>query len=176
MKAAFLIVDMQKAFFAMEACRPSLNSALEYVNATAELFRRQNSPVFIIQDNEAGGGPDKPGFGLFDGLVKDRHDRYVAKDYSNSFWKTSLEQDLKKAGCPFLIVSGFAASGCVLYTYNGALERGFKAALLQHGIAGFKDAHIQMALETCDVISYSVLEHLLKEPALKKGGRREGGA
>lgn len=164
MKAALLIVDMQKAFYEMEECRPSLTSALEYVNATADLFRRQHHSVFIIQDNEAGGGSAKPGFGLIKELVRDARDFSIKKDFSNSFWKTSLEQDLKQAGCEMVIVSGFSAAGCVLYTYNGALERGFKAALLQHGIAGFKDSHIQMAMETCDMVSYSVLEHLLKDP------------
>ncbi len=168
MKTAFLVVDMQKAFFETEGCRPSLMAALEYVNGTAELFRRHARPVFLIQDNEAGGGPDKPGFGLFKGLANDKRDRRITKDLSNAFWKTSLEQDLKKEGCDFAVVSGFAAAGCVVHTYNGALERGFGAALLQHGVAAPKERHIQTVFETCDVISYTTLEHLFRADARER--------
>ena len=113
MKAALLVVDMQKAFFEMESCRPSLIAALEYANATAELFRRSHRPVFMIQDSEAGNGPGSSGNKLYRGIVQSRLDRRVMKDHSNAFWKTSLEKDLKASGSDFIVVSGFAAAGFV---------------------------------------------------------------
>lgn len=161
MRLALLVVDVQEAFFKMETCRPSLLQAVEYINGTAELLRQFGCPVFFIQDNEAGGGATTEGFRLFEGLNRKPEDSVIAKDFSNAFWETELEENLRKAGCEFVVISGFAAGGCVNYTYNGALERGFKAALLQHGIAGSKEIYIQTAMETCDVISYDTLEYLL---------------
>lgn len=168
MGAALLIVDMQKAFFDLDACQPSLSAALGYINGTAELFRKHGLPVFLVQDTETGGGPGNAGFALFEGLRVEKGDRRVSKAYSNAFWKTSLEADLRKENSEFIVVSGFAAAGCVIHTYNGAVERGFAAAVLQNGIAAARDIHIQTVSETCDAISYSVLEYFfmkLKQPA-----------
>ncbi len=155
MKAALLIIDMQKDFFKIEACRPSLNAALEYANGMAEFFRKNARPVFLIQDTEAGGD-------LFEGLKTAESDTRLSKDFSNAFWKTTLEEELKKSDSDFLVICGFSAVSCVLATYNGAIERGFTAALLQNGVASNKDTYIQTAMETCDVISYTALEYLFK--------------
>jgi nicotinamidase-related amidase len=54
MKPALLIIDMQKEFFSIgSACSDSLNSAIEYMNAAIDLFRKKGYPVFVIQHARA---------------------------------------------------------------------------------------------------------------------------
>ncbi|WP_202708988.1 cysteine hydrolase family protein [Sporosalibacterium faouarense] len=161
MSIALLIIDMQKEFSEMEQCKIMISSALEYINEVGHLFRKAGNPIIIIQDEEVGDGPGSEGYELMDDLEIMDSDIYLSKIYSNSFWKTDLEKILKNLDVEFVVVSGFAAEHCVLFTYNGALERGFGASILQHGIAGFDKRRVKDTQNIRDVISYQALEYML---------------
>ena len=162
MKIALLVLDLQKQFFRIPKCRPFLDDALEYVNETIKLFRKANLPIIFIQDEEAGDGPGSEDYELYDKLLKEDTDTYISKLYSNAFWKTDLEAKLKQLNVDFLMICGFAAGHCVNFTYNGARERGFSACILQHGIAGFSKTAINFVTTNNPLISYEVLEYLMK--------------
>ena len=50
MKAALLVIDVQKAFFEISpATTQSLNDAIVYINAAIALFRGKGLPVICIQ-------------------------------------------------------------------------------------------------------------------------------
>jgi nicotinamidase-related amidase len=61
----------------------------------------------------------------------------------------------------FVVVSGFAAEYCVLFTYNGAVERGFGVSLLQKGIAGDTEEGIRTIQLLRPVISLQALGYML---------------
>lgn len=65
-------------------------------------------------------------------------------------------------GVEFLVISGFAAEYCVLFTYNGARERGFGVALLQHGIGGLSKERVKDTQLIRSVISYDAVDFLIK--------------
>ncbi len=161
MSIALLIIDMQKEFMDIEVCKPSIESSLEYINETAKMFRRASQPVIIIQDEEVGDGPGSKGFELLDELLVESSDLKCTKVFSNAFWQTDLEELLKSLKVEFLVISGFAAEHCVLFTYNGGLERGFNASILQHGIAGFNPLIIKETQSTRAVISIEALDFIL---------------
>ncbi|MFO7539566.1 MAG: isochorismatase family protein, partial [Chloroflexota bacterium] len=54
----------------------------------------------------------------------------------NAFWETELDALLQSDGVDFVVVSGYVAEFCVLSTGRGALERGYRSAILADGIAG----------------------------------------
>lgn len=161
MSAAMLIIDMQNALYQETRCKAEFDAAIEYINAASALFRAKGLPVVVVQDMETGGGPGNPGFDVVPGIDRDAADIIVRKQYSNAFWKTELEQILSEKGVEFVVCGGFAAEHCVLFTYNGAVERGFKAAILQKGIAGYDAARILDTQLVRPVISYQALEHFL---------------
>jgi len=164
MNFALLIIDMQKGFLDNQICYPSVDATLEYVNATIELFNEAKQPIFIIQDEDAKDEPGPDSYELVDSLTKEISNlNTISKKYSNAFWKTPLEEKLKKLGTEFLVVTGFAAEGCVNCTYNGALERGFHAVLLKNGITSYKEKWVQFVQEICSTISYSTLKLLLSK-------------
>lgn len=162
MNYALLIIDMQKGFLRGRDCSPVLDSVLEYINGAVELFNAANQPVFIIQDEDAKEEPGQDSYGLVDGLTQDiRNPIFVSKEYSNGFWKTCLEEQLLKNKAQFLVLAGFAAEGCINYTYNGALERGFHAVVLKNGITSYRFQYTGFIQEICNTLSYSTLRFLL---------------
>ena len=133
MKIGFLVIDMQAVHLqGVEA--QMINNACEHINYVAELLRSNDHPVIHVQDIE---GITEANRGEFDTIseiqIKDT-DLMLTKEYSNSFWKTELEQILRDRGVEVLIIAGNAAEHCVLFTYNGARERGFNTVILQNGI------------------------------------------
>lgn len=160
-KIALLVIDMQKKCKEATSCKPSFEKALEYINEISEYFRKKNNPVVIIQDVEAG-GPETEGFKCVEELVVSNNDFFVHKTCSNAFWETELDIILKSEGVDCVVISGFAAEHCVLFTYNGAIERGYNTFLLQNGIAGFDDGEIKRIQLLRSVVSYEALEYFLK--------------
>jgi len=163
MSIALLIIDMQKEFIQDEKFKQSVVDSLEYINETADIFRKAGKPVIIIQDEEAGEGPDSIPYEVMDEIVTNEEDYYISKMYSNSFWKTGLEELLKELKVEFLVISGFAAEHCVLFTYNGALERGYGASMLQHGIAGLDPKRVQDTQLVRAVVSIEALYFFLNK-------------
>lgn len=156
MNIGLLIIDVQKAFIGHRKEEGEYHRIFEYINETAGLFRKIGKPVIIVRDIE--GGNDDPYQNVEELFVKDS-DIEVLKEFSNSFWKTNLEEILKANNIDFVVVCGNAAEYCVLATYNGAIERGFGAAMLQHGIfanhtGGLVDIYNNRSLISYEVISY----------------------
>lgn len=162
MNIALLIIDMQKEFSEMEPCKEMISDAIEYINEVGHFFRKAGKPIILIQDEEVSDGPGSEGYELIDNLEVTESDIRLSKKYSNSFWKTDLEKILRDLNVEFVVVSGFAAEHCVLFTYNGALERGFGASILQHGIAGFDKYRVKDTQNLRSVISYESLEFMLR--------------
>lgn len=161
MKIALLIIDMQKEFYNNDICRRSLDGALEYINEAGRMFRESNMPVVIIQDEEVSEGPGSDGYELITDLVVADTDHRMTKVFSNSFCNTNLAELLKSLSVDFVVVSGFAAEHCVLFSLNGAMEQGFRASLLQSGIAGFDDSVVKQTQLLRPVISLDALSYIL---------------
>lgn len=156
MNIALLIIDVQEAFIGHRKDEKEYHNTFEYINETAALFRKAGKPVIVIRDME--GGNDST-FQNVEELITQDSDVEVLKVYSNSFWKTNLEEILKEKSIDFVVLCGNAAEYCVLATYNGAIERNFGAAMLQHGIFachpnGLMDIYNNRALISFQVISY----------------------
>lgn len=156
MNIALLIIDVQEAFIGNRKGEKEYNNTFEYINETASLFREAGKPVIVIRDIE-GGNDDT--YQNVEELITQDSDIEVLKEFSNGFWKTNLEEILKEKNIDFVVLCGNAAEYCVLATYNGAIERDFGAAMLQHGIfachpSGLMDIYHNRALISYEVISY----------------------
>lgn len=162
MKPALLIIDMQLGYLTAPRARGEIEEACEYINATAELFRKAGLPIVIIQDVDVEGGKQSEGFKVIPEIVLTGDELKIEKEFSNSFWQTPLEPLLKEQGADFIVACGFAAEHCVTFTYNGARERGFGAAILQKGILGEHPNAVPSVYETRPLISYPVIASMLK--------------
>lgn len=158
-KIALLILDMQKNCKEATTCKASFEKAVEYINEISQYFRDKKLPVVIIQDVEYREGENGE---CVDELVVTDNDFFVQKRYCNAFWETELDTILKSEGVDGLVISGFAVEHCVLFTYNGAIERGYHTFLLQNGLAGLDDEEIKRIQLLRSIISYDALEYFLK--------------
>jgi nicotinamidase-related amidase len=159
-KVALLVIDMQKNCKESTSCRSSFGKSVEYINEISQYFRNKKYPVVIIQDVEAGGA-ETEGFKCVEELVVSDNDFFVHKSYSNAFWETELDTILKSEGVDCIIISGFAVEHCVLFTYNGGVERGYNTFLLQNGLAGFDENEIKRIQSLRSVVCYEALEYFL---------------
>lgn len=163
MSIALLIIDMQKGCKKDTGAQEEFNEALMYINETSRMFRENGKDVIVIQDVEVGNGPGSEEFEVVDELVVAESDHIIHKEYNNAFWKTELDEYLRKKKIEFLVLCGFAAEYCVLFTLNGAIERGYNAVLLQKGVAGIDRDEIKAMQLRRPVISYQALEYIIKK-------------
>ena len=158
MNIALIIIDVQKAYIGHRKEEKEYNNTFEYINETAALFREAGRPVIIVRDIEEGDGE---AYENVEELVVKDTDIEVLKTFSNSFWKTNLEEILKEKNVDFVVICGNAAEYCVLATYNGALERDFGAAMLQHGIFAIHPESLMDIYNNRALISYEVISYIL---------------
>lgn len=164
MKPALLVIDVQNEFFNLnQACSDSLKSAIEYINAAIDLFRKKKFPIVAVQhkDEEQGLVPGNTGFDVSQDVKLEPQDIRIVKTYGNSFTKTGLAEKLRKLGVDTVILSGFCAEFCVLSTYRGAEDLDFKPIILKSSLASTYAEHIRFVEEISETISFGALKTLL---------------
>lgn len=163
MKPALLVIDMQNEFFDSKQARGPLESAVEYINAAIDLFRKKNLPIIVIQHKteEQNLVPGRSGFDVHKSIKLKPQDVRITKTYSNSFTKTGLAEKLRDLDVDTLIVTGFCAEYCVLSTYRGAQDFDFTPIILKSSIASENADHIRFVEEITETISYGALKTLL---------------
>lgn len=162
MKAALLVIDMQNQFRPEIILDGNFSNALEHINYVAKVMRDLGQHVIIIKDVEGYSEFNDEKLSFIDEVKLDTSDIHVRKVFPNAFWKTDLEDILRKQKIDYLILSGFAAEHCVQATLQGAKERGFTAAILQNGILSTKPDVISAAYRDREIVSYSTIEYLVR--------------
>ncbi|MCI3922574.1 isochorismatase family protein [Paenibacillus sp. TRM 82003] len=159
MNIALLIIDVQEAFVGDRRGKKEFEDTLAYINETAKLFRNAGRPVIVVRDIEEGDGERMRNV---EELQTGETDFELLKEYSNSFWKTNLEEMLREREVDFVVNCGNAAEHCILATYNGARERGFGTAMLQHGIFAEHPDSLLDIYRNRALISYGVISYMLR--------------
>jgi nicotinamidase-related amidase len=161
MKIGLLIIDMQNVFLRGFKNKGALEDMTGYINYVADLLRSNGHCIVLVQDVEGADDPDSELFDVIPEIQVGEQDIRIRKEASNAFWDTKLQEILIENEVDLVIVSGFAAEHCVLFTYNGAIERGFQAVMLQHGILSLHDEAVQSTYQYRNVISHPVVEWLM---------------
>lgn len=159
MKMALIVIDVQEAYVGSKRGTDSFNNIMGHINYCMSLFRNAEQPIIVVRDFADGDGEE---YRNIEELETESSDLSITKVFNNAFWKTNLEEMLKNLGVDFLVLCGNAAEYCVGATYNGAEERGFKTTLLQNGIFAAREENLLMHFYNRPLISYPVLEALLK--------------
>ncbi|KAA0547211.1 isochorismatase family protein [Bacillus sp. BGMRC 2118] len=161
MKIALLVIDMQKIFLEEQMKELKVERACEYINYVGNLLRSHNHLVVHVKDVESANEDNEQLLDFISEVYVDPSDKIVTKEFSNSFWKTNLEEILNEHNVGLVIVAGFAAEHCVLFTYNGANERGFKSVILQNGIVGERPSSVEFIYQDRNLISHPVISYLV---------------
>ena len=161
MKIGYLIIDMQINYLQEDPIdQKIIENACMYINHVSDLVRAKDHLVIHVQDIDGMNESNKEMYNIIPGVQIKDSDLRLTKEQSNAFWQTDLEQILRNNEVELVVIAGFAAEQCVLFTYNGARERGFKPVILQNGIISSKSDVITSTYRDRNLISYPVIEYL----------------
>ncbi|MDR2079832.1 MAG: isochorismatase family protein [Treponema sp.] len=162
MKPALLIIDMQRVSY-FGSAREFMDKAAECINRAISLFRNHDLPVIWIQhNNQKDVTPKTRAFKIIDKFKPKKTEKFIHKEYENSFNNTDLFEYLVSRGVDTPVISGFCAEYCVLGTYRAAKDLKLCPLLLQRGIAGDVRNHILFVESISDLVSLSALEKMLE--------------
>lgn len=164
MKAALMIIDMQKAYYGGPSV-PQIDAAAEYINAVIPFFREKGLPVIWVynQDDEDGVVPGNENYEFIDSLKPGEGDVKINKTYGNSFNKTDADKVLKDAGIDTVVMTGFCAEYCVLSTYRGARDLDYFPVLLKNGIASVAKENKEFVENISETVTYGVLQKMISQ-------------
>ncbi len=142
-KQCLLLVDVINGLN-FPGSRPLVQAAERAAPKIAQLAARARAakvPVIYVNDNfgqwrsdfqstyEACVEPDQPGRLVAERLKPHPDDYFVLKPQYSGFYCTTLELLLRHIGADKLILAGFAANLCVLFTASDAYMRGFSVVV-----------------------------------------------
>jgi nicotinamidase-related amidase len=164
MKAALMIIDMQKAYYGGRTVL-QMDAAAEYINAVIPMFREKSLPVIWVynEDEEDGAVPGNEKYEFIDALKPARGDVKINKTYGNSFNKTGADQILKEAGVDTIVMTGFCAEYCVLSTYRGAKDLDYFPVLLKNGIASVEKENKEFVENISETLTCGVLQKMIEQ-------------
>jgi nicotinamidase-related amidase len=163
MKPALLVIDIQNQYLNWMAS-DNKDMAMYLINASIELFREKGFPIIRVYNTDPQRGP-QPGTEAFEfpstvSIKPD--DPKVIKNYPNAFNKTNLEQLLKDQGSNTLFLCGLSATGCVLATYFGAIDRDYGVFMIKDALLSPNAGYTNAVEDVVDAVGYEAVKAMLE--------------
>lgn len=132
---ALLVIDVQNEY--LPKMEPEgIDTAMYLINNYITIFRENGFPVIRVYHTDKKSGP-KPGMMPFEfpeSILIQSDDPRVIKYHGDAFFETELDKILKEQNVNTVFLCGLSATGCVLATYFGADNYGYKAYLLKSAL------------------------------------------
>jgi len=129
---ALLIIDVQVGIInGFKAYRG--NEVLDRIHGLAERARASNTPVIYVQHDGESGGPletGSSGWQIHPAIKPETEDLIIRKKASDSFYQTSLQDELTKLNIGHLVVTGCQTEYCVDTTVRCAVSNGYDVTLV----------------------------------------------
>ena len=133
-KTALLVIDLQNALVSI-AHQP--NELLNNVQMLLTQARETEVPVIYMQHaddedddpDEESLAPGTSGFQLHSQVRPLPNEQVIVKTASDSFYRTSLAEDLEAMGIERLVISGMRSERCVDTTSRVAVSSGFDVTI-----------------------------------------------
>lgn len=124
-KKALLIIDMQQGDFPPVKPRHQAELTIETIARLAADFRSLNLPVIYIQHDGSAEHVFMPGssdWEIVSGLTPKPEDKIVSKTANNAFYRSELDELLKRLEVNEICVTGSATDFCVNATVQAGLS------------------------------------------------------
>ena len=159
-KPVLLVMDVQNTWLPRMA-EEDRNSAPQRINDVIALFRELGHPVIRVYHShpERGPEPDTEPFEFLDSIAVTDDDLRIVKAQPSAFTETELEQVLAERDRNTVFLCGLSATGCVLATYFGALERDFMVLMVQEALLSHNASYTDVIEDIC----YSMTIEKLRE-------------
>ncbi|MCK1999666.1 cysteine hydrolase [Psychrobacillus psychrodurans] len=133
-KKALLIIDVQNGMFQEGNVVFNGDRLLKKVNDLLKEARLTKTPVFYIQHNAPAGKPlesGTDGWEIHSVIAPENEDIIIQKATPDSFFNTSLDEELKKKGIEHIYITGIQTELCVDTTCRRAFSMGYKVTLVE---------------------------------------------
>jgi nicotinamidase-related amidase len=135
---ALLIIDVQKAFFDKKTRDYAYRGEelLSTINKVASKARKSGVPVIYIQHDGDKGDPlepGAPGWPIHPAIAPKEGELVIHKPTPDSFYKTTLENELKSREIKKLIIMGIQSDWCVDTTVRRAYSLEYDVIVVEDG-------------------------------------------
>ncbi|MBN2170904.1 MAG: cysteine hydrolase [Candidatus Krumholzibacteriota bacterium] len=163
---ALLVIDIQNAYLP-RMDQSETDGALRVINGAIWLFRQYGRPVIRVHhtDPQWGPGVESEEFRFPESVNVTEDDPQVVKSHPCAFVDTELDALLEDLGVNTVFLCGLSATGCVLATYFGALERDYGVFMIEDALMSPKARHTEAVTEILDSVSGRAMETVLKAAA-----------
>jgi len=164
-KQAFLVIDMLNDFILPGAPLevPKAREIISTLKGEIDEARRNEIPIIYICDAHKPNDPEfkiwpkhcvkgTKGAEVVSELKPEKGDFIVPKTTYSGFYKTKLDNLLKKLKVKKLIVSGILTNICVLYTVSDATLRGYPVTVLKNCVTSLTDEEHNFALRQMEKV------------------------
>lgn len=160
-KEALLIIDMLNDFVLEGAPLevPETRKVIPTIKREIEVARKEDKPVVYICDIHEPDDKEFSKFGWPPHAVKGTEGAKVVKDLKpeegdiiiekttySGFYKTKLDETLKKLGVDSLRLTGCVTHICIMFTASDAVLRDYKVTVVENGVAGLAKEDHEAAL------------------------------
>lgn len=153
MKKALLIIDVQNGMFQEGNIVYKGKELLQNLNELIVKARYSEVPIFYIQHNASPGNPleyGTKGWEIHPDITPNSQDVIIQKTTPDSFYKTSLEAELKEQGVKHLVIAGIQTEVCVDTTCRRAFSMEYIVTLAS-------DAH--STWNSQDITAQQIINH-----------------
>ncbi len=164
-KPVLLVIDVQNQWMPVMAEKDRA-TAPDNINKAIALFREFSQPVIRVYHSDPKRGPE-PGSEAFefpDSIAVSDADAKVVKAHPSSFAGTDLEEILREGDRNAVFLCGLSATGCVLATYFGALERDFTVLMVRGAVLSHNAEYTEMIQNICYSVTLEELRDALEAP------------
>jgi nicotinamidase-related amidase len=164
-RPALLVIDVQNKWMPMMA-EEDRQAAPERINELIALFREHGHPVIRVYHSGEAHGPE-PGTEDFEFPAMFRvtgDDPMIVKQYPSSFTKTELEKLLRSEDRNVAVLCGLSATGCVLATYFGAIDRGFDVVMVKGSLLSHNADYTKVIEEICYSMTVEEVRDIMENP------------
>ena len=152
---ALVIIDVQQAFIDGQIIPPvfQANELILKINNLIRKAREAETPIIFIKHNGPENHPlekNTPGNEIFRDLNKQNEDTIIEKTTPDSFYKTELDDFLKKESITNLIICGIQTEICIDTTCRSAFSKNYNIILVS-------DAH--STWDKDDITSMQIINH-----------------
>ena len=162
MKSALLVLDVQNDIFVPE--NPNLlafESTLPIINTAIGIFRTEGLPIVLGHHASSNKPEGSDPWMIYHGVDSTDSDFHISKSFHDAFWQTELDSYLRSLAVKAVLICGFLSEYCVLSTYRGALQRGYRAQVLEGAIASLSDEMNEFTLRLCGHVGPDCVAQLI---------------
>jgi nicotinamidase-related amidase len=163
-KPALLVIDVQNQWMPKMA-EEDRATAPDSINAAIALFREYGHPVIRVYHSDPKRGPE-PGTEAFEfpeSIAVTDADPKVVKAHPSSFAGTDLEEILRDGDRNVVFLCGLSATGCVLATYFGGMEREFTCLMVKGALLSGNAEYTAMIDDICYSVTLEELRGVMED-------------